>query len=316
MFKQVCLVAGETLEEQRKKVQTINIAQPSTNVIVQPPKVGLFQEKDQFAPFKRFLYWFWLYSTHQQDCYRIRELKGVASDFDHNQPIFQIQSKHGEMEEDEWLLSSVWIDGVSGVFGPQTTLLRLLAPVPQEVLIAASSSSLRLALRFPVIIRSGSKRGWKKQTLWSVDVWDRHFGVIVCLVTVWSNLKKNLQLKTWKQQIMSIWSHEITFSNPEPPAFLYSPPAATQLSQSTLQRSPPQFQQQEPRQRWKLPPPPCCRTSWATSLLRWLLTSWPCRPASPSFQTCWCRRTSATTWLVFTTTSLWRTRCFITLSLK
>lgn len=181
MFKQVCLVAGETLEEQRKKVQTINSAQPSTNVIVQPPKVGLFQEKDQFVPFKRFIYWLWLYSTHQQDCYRIRELKGVASDFDHNQPlIFQIQSKLGEMEEDEWL-SSVWIDGVSGVFGPQTALLCLLAPVPQEVLIAASSSSLRLALRFPVIIRSGSEKGW---TLWSVDVWDRHFGVIVCFVTV------------------------------------------------------------------------------------------------------------------------------------
>lgn len=57
MFKQVCLVAGETSEEQRKKMQTINIAQPSTNVIVQPPKVGLLQEKDQFVPFKRFLYW-------------------------------------------------------------------------------------------------------------------------------------------------------------------------------------------------------------------------------------------------------------------
>uniref|UniRef100_A0A674PAS7 UBAP1-MVB12-associated (UMA) domain containing 1 n=1 Tax=Takifugu rubripes TaxID=31033 RepID=A0A674PAS7_TAKRU len=41
MFKQVCLVAGETLEEQRKKVQTINIAQPSTNVIVQPSKVAV-----------------------------------------------------------------------------------------------------------------------------------------------------------------------------------------------------------------------------------------------------------------------------------
>lgn len=311
MFKQVFLVAGETSEERRKKMQTINIAQPSTNVIVQPPKVGLLQEKDQFVPFKRFLYWLWLYSTHQR-IVSGSGVKYVYDDFDHNQPlIFQIQSKLGEMEEDEWLLSSVWIDGVSGVFGPQAALLRLLAPVPQEVLIAASSSSLRLALRFPVIIRSGSKKGW---TLWSVDVWDRHFGVIVCFVTVWSNLNKNLQLKTWKGRIMSVWSHEITFTNP--PAFPHSPPAATQLSQSTLQRSPPQFQRQEPRQRWKPPPPPCCRTSWATSLLRWLLTSWPCRPASPSFQTCWCRRTSATTWLVFTTTSLWRTRCFITLNLK
>ncbi|XP_029700489.1 UBAP1-MVB12-associated (UMA)-domain containing protein 1 [Takifugu rubripes] len=32
------VIIGETLEEQRKKVQTINIAQPSTNVIVQPSK--------------------------------------------------------------------------------------------------------------------------------------------------------------------------------------------------------------------------------------------------------------------------------------
>lgn len=40
MIKHVCLVAGETVEEQRKKMQTINIAQPSTNVIVQPPKVS------------------------------------------------------------------------------------------------------------------------------------------------------------------------------------------------------------------------------------------------------------------------------------
>lgn len=39
---QTCfLAAGETAEEQRKKVQTANVAQPSTNVIVQPPKVSL-----------------------------------------------------------------------------------------------------------------------------------------------------------------------------------------------------------------------------------------------------------------------------------
>lgn len=48
MSKQVCLVAGETVEEQRKKMQTINIAQPSTNVIVQPPKVS--QSKRPFFP--------------------------------------------------------------------------------------------------------------------------------------------------------------------------------------------------------------------------------------------------------------------------
>lgn len=37
------LCAGETLEEQRKKMQTINITQPSTNVIVQPSKVSLLR---------------------------------------------------------------------------------------------------------------------------------------------------------------------------------------------------------------------------------------------------------------------------------
>lgn len=31
--------AGETVEEQRRKMQTINIAQPSTNVVVKPSKV-------------------------------------------------------------------------------------------------------------------------------------------------------------------------------------------------------------------------------------------------------------------------------------
>lgn len=35
------LVTGETVEEQRKKTQTINVTQPSTNVIVQSSKVSL-----------------------------------------------------------------------------------------------------------------------------------------------------------------------------------------------------------------------------------------------------------------------------------
>lgn len=35
------LVTGESVEEQRKKMQTININQPSTNVIVQSSKVSL-----------------------------------------------------------------------------------------------------------------------------------------------------------------------------------------------------------------------------------------------------------------------------------
>lgn len=39
--KHVCWFAGETVEEQRKKMQNINITQPSTNVIVQPPKVSV-----------------------------------------------------------------------------------------------------------------------------------------------------------------------------------------------------------------------------------------------------------------------------------
>lgn len=36
-----CLAAGETVEEQRRKMQTTLIAQPSTNVVVQLPKVSL-----------------------------------------------------------------------------------------------------------------------------------------------------------------------------------------------------------------------------------------------------------------------------------
>lgn len=35
------LITGETVEEQRKKIQTININQLSTNVIVQSSKVSL-----------------------------------------------------------------------------------------------------------------------------------------------------------------------------------------------------------------------------------------------------------------------------------
>lgn len=42
LIRRVChLAAGETVEERRKKMQTTLIARPSTNVIVQLPKVSL-----------------------------------------------------------------------------------------------------------------------------------------------------------------------------------------------------------------------------------------------------------------------------------
>ncbi|XP_068603364.1 UBAP1-MVB12-associated (UMA)-domain containing protein 1 [Brachionichthys hirsutus] len=34
------VVIGETVDEQRRKMQTVNIGQPSTNVVVQPPKTS------------------------------------------------------------------------------------------------------------------------------------------------------------------------------------------------------------------------------------------------------------------------------------
>lgn len=49
------LVAGETVEEQRKKMQTVNIAQPTTNVIVQPPKVSFCEETNPEEVEERFV---------------------------------------------------------------------------------------------------------------------------------------------------------------------------------------------------------------------------------------------------------------------